>query len=291
MTKLLDLSGKIDVPTVQLYEVLTAVASSLGTPFFLVGAAARDTILEHGFGIQSSRATKDIDIGVRVSGWEEFKRLRQALLNTGQFSEIRGMQRLFYHRELPVDIVPFGGIANTDHKISWPPEEDAIMSTMGFEEAYGAALRVRIGADPPLEILVASPAGLAIMKIVAWEDRPQVRSKDARDLAHILEKYLDAGNSERLFEEHEDLMNIEDFDYVRASARLLGRDIGRIVRSETKAKIQETLRRETAEESKYLLVQQIVQPSALTGKEESRFDEVIACLKELSAGIDEGYLC
>ncbi len=128
------------------------------------------------------------------------------------------------------------------------------------------------------------------MKIVAWEDRPQVRSKDARDLAHILEKYLDAGNGERLFEEHEDLTSIDDFDYVRAGARLLGRDIARIVTWETKAKIQETLQRETAKESEYLLVQQIVQASALTGEEESRFDEVVACLKELTAGIDEGHL-
>ncbi len=75
MTKLLDLSGKIDEPTVRLYEVLTAVTSSLGIPFFLVGATARDTILEHGFGIQGSRATKDVDIGVRVSGWDEFSKL------------------------------------------------------------------------------------------------------------------------------------------------------------------------------------------------------------------------
>ncbi len=289
MTKLLDLSGKIDVRTVRLYEVLTAVASSLSTPFFLVGATARDTILEHGFGIPIVRATKDIDIGVRVSDWGEFERLRQALLKTGQFAETREVQRLLYLRELPLDIVPFGGIANQDRKTSWPPGEDVVMSTVGFEEAYGAAQRVRIRADPPLEILVASLAGLAIMKIVAWEDRPQVRSRDARDLAHILEKYLDAGNSERLLEEHEDLTSVEGFDYVRAGVRLLGRDIGRIVRDETKARIQETLQRETAEGSKYLLVQQIVQSSAMIGEEESRFDEVVACLKELSAGIDEGY--
>ena len=289
MIKLLDLSGKIDQLTVRLYEVLTSVASSLGVPFFVVGATARDTILEHGFGIQSRRATKDVDIGVRVSNWNEFERLREALLNTSEFAETRGMQRLSYRGELPVDIVPFGGIADTDRKISWPPEKDIIMSTVGFEEAYGAAQRVRITADPPLEILVASPAGLAIMKMVAWEDRPEVRSKDARDLAHILETYLDAGNSERLFEEHEDLTNTGSFDYVRAGARILGRDIGSIVRPETRARIQETLQRETSEGCRYLLVQQIVQASALSGHEERRFDEVIACLKELSAGIDEGY--
>ena len=109
-------------------------------------------------------------------------------------------------------------------------------------------------------------------------------------MAHIVEKYLDAGNSERLFQEHEDLTSVEGFDYVRAGARLLGRGIARIVRPETKVKIQKTLQRETAKESKYYLVEQIVQASALTGEEEIRFDEVLDCLKELSAGLDDGHL-
>ncbi len=74
-------------------------------------------------------------------------------MNTGQFAETREIQRLIYHRELPVDIVPFGAIANRDRKISWPPG-DVIMSTAGFEEAYGAAQRVRIRAHPPWKFLL-----------------------------------------------------------------------------------------------------------------------------------------
>lgn len=290
ITKLLDLSGKIDEPTLGLYEELTEVISSIGTRFLLVGATARDTILEQGFGIQSKRATKDIDVGVRVPSWSEFHKLKQALLNTGHFAETREIQTLLYLHKLLVDILPFGGLANRNRQITWPPDHAIIMSMLGFEEAYEAAQAVRVRGHPPLDILVASPAGLAIMKIVAWADRPQVRNNDARDLAHLLETYLDAGNFERLLEEHDDLVSVENFDYVKAGARLLGRDIGRILSSQTKARIQGTLQRETAEDSQYLLVQQIVQSSAFTGEEESRFDEVIACLKELNAGIDEGYL-
>lgn len=288
MTKLLDLSGKIDEPLLSLYEVLAEVVSSIGIRFFLVGATARDTILEQGFGIQSRRATKDVDVGVRVSGWIEFHSLRQALLDAGHFDETREVQRLLYRSVLLVDILPFGEIANRNGKISWPPDHDVSMSTVGFEDAYGAAQPVRVRADPPLDILIASPAGLAIMKIAAWADRPWDRIRDARDVAHIVENYLDAGNYERLLEEHDDLVSVENFDYVRAGARLLGRDIGRIASPETKIKIQETLRRETAEKSEYRLVQQIVGHSALTGEEESRFEEVLARLRELSAGINEG---
>ena len=54
---LLDLSGKIDQLSVSLYEVLSRVAASNNTQFFVVGATARDTILVHGYGIPIRRAT------------------------------------------------------------------------------------------------------------------------------------------------------------------------------------------------------------------------------------------
>jgi predicted nucleotidyltransferase len=190
---------------------------------------------------------------------------------------------------LLVDILPFGEIASSKGEISWPPDHDLVMSVVGFEDAYKAALVVRVRANPPLDILVASPAGLAIMKIIAWADRPPERNRDAYDLAYILEKYLDAGNHERLLEEHLDLVDVGDFDYVRAGARLLGRDIAKIANPETKRKILEILAVETADESRYHLIQQIVAGSAAVGGDrDKRFDEILALLRELMAGIREG---
>jgi predicted nucleotidyltransferase len=43
------------------------------------------------------------------------------------------------------------------------------MSTVGFREAYDSSIEVRMAAD--LIVRVASLAGLALMKIVAWDDR------------------------------------------------------------------------------------------------------------------------
>jgi len=289
MLKLLDLSGKIDEPTIGLYETLTEVARFLSARFFLVGATARDTILEKGFEIRAIRATRDIDIAVHVSGWSEFDRLKQALHDTGHFTETREAQRLFYRGEVLVDILPFGRIAEPNHRISWPPGHDFVMSTVGFEEAYEAAQLVRVRTNPPLDILVASLAGLAILKIVAWADTPSERNNDARDLVHIMENYLDAGNYDRLLEEHDDLVKVADFDYVKTGCRLLGRDIARIVSPETKAKVQETLRRETTGVSESRLIQQIVHGSAMAGEEGRRFDEILARLSELSIGIGEGH--
>jgi len=107
---------------------------------------------------------------------------------------------------------------------------------VGFEDAYRAALAVRVRASPPLDILVASTPGLMIMKIISWADRPEARSRDAVDLVHILERYLDADNYGRLLEAHMDLAEVENFDYVRAGARLLGRDIASIGEPETRGR-------------------------------------------------------
>jgi predicted nucleotidyltransferase len=43
------------------------------------------------------------------------------------------------------------------------------MGTIGFREAYDNSIEVSIDGD--LIVKVASLAGLALMKIVAWDDR------------------------------------------------------------------------------------------------------------------------
>ena len=59
-----------------------------------------------------------------------------------------------------------------------------------------------------------------------------------------MRNYLDAGNRERLYGDHgdsSDLLADEDRDYDRASARVLGRDIGRILTEESRSIIELTV--------------------------------------------------
>lgn len=288
MSSLLDLSGKIDPVSLALYETLSRVAASIGVSFFVVGATARDMIFELGYGLRSKRATKDVDLGIRVGSWDGFKKLKESLLKSGYFKETKEIQRLLYRGELLIDILPFGGITDAKGEIRWPPEEDVVMRMVGFEDAYQAALAVRVRARPPLDILVASPVGLTIMKLIAWADRPQERDKDAGDLAHILEKYLDIGNYERLHEEHRDLTEVEKFDYVRAGARLLGRDIASAGKPETVAKIKEILAKETADEGQHHLIQAMIADRGTALEErENRFEELLALLRQLKMGIED----
>jgi len=112
---------------------------------------------------------------------------------------------------------------------------------------------VRLRDDPILDINVVTLAGLVVMKIVSWNDGYPNRRKDAGDLALIMSKYLDAGNSERIYNEHSDLLEMEDFDYVIAGARLLGRDIATILSSALKDKVLEIIDKETGKKDISLL--------------------------------------
>jgi len=251
---LLNLSSKIDSLFLTIFESLDTAAGEAGIPYFIVGATARDMILSMGYGIEIRRATADIDLGINVSSWEEFSRLRESLTSTGRFSEHRARQRLIYDNSIPVDIVPFGDISSEDGNIRWPPDEDEVMNIVGFEDAFKLSQPVRLREEPPLDINFASPLGLAIMKLIAWADRNTAGNKDAIDLATILQTYLDVGNRERLYSDHADLLT-EDFDYVLAGAELLGRDITNMVSPSTRQLIADILHSQTADESRSRLAE------------------------------------
>ena len=120
-------------------------------------------------------------------------------------------------------------------------------------------------------------------------DRPEDRSRDAVDLAHILEGYLDADNNhDRLLEAHMDLAEVENFDYVRAGARLLGRDIASIGNPETIARIKEILAKETADDSQFRLIQAMKANRGLSDVEsKNRSEELLSLLRELVKGIED----
>ena len=282
--KLLDLSGKIDGSTAELFEIISVVAGRMDLPFFVVGAAARDYILELGYGVRIMRATHDIDLGVQVPNWDSYNRLREGLIATERFvPDKKQAQRLLYKGTFPVDIIPFGAIAQPENRVLWPPEEEVEMSTLGFEEASQLSIIVRMRTEPVLDINFVSLAGLAILKIVSWSDNMARRNKDAKDLLLLMNTYLDAGNHERMFDEGGDLLELDDFDYEVAGARLLGRDMAAILRPQTKEALLKILDKETGDQSRYALIAGMVEH----GAEEIDFEKALRLLEQMKAGIIE----
>ena len=283
---LFDISGKIEKigpnKVNALYEV-KKVANSLEISFFVVGASARDFILEHCYNIKSPRMTEDIDLGVEVADWDKFYELSKALLSTGKFSKAREKQR-FLFRDVYIDIVPFGPIAGKDKKISWPPEHEISMSILGFEEAYEHSITVRLNSKPELDIKFSTLSGLALMKIISWKEMYPDRKTDAEDLLFIMKNYEVAGNEERLYSQALSLLEEEDFDTRLAGIRLLGMDIAKISDPQTLKAVKEILDSETGEQSRYRLVEDMVSGISMYS---DQFDEILNYVEKLKEGISE----
>jgi len=264
-----DISEKIDKNLRDTLMAIEDVSRVLKVPFLVVGATARDLIFNYVFDLKTYRATKDLDVAVWVNNWEKYKQIETALIASGGFAkDHRTPHRFRFGGTVLVDIIPFGGLENPPRKIFWPSTDGTTMLTYGFEEVYIFSVEVKISNNPDVLVRVATPAGLAVLKLISWKEDFPNRSKDASDLYYIMNKYLDAGNQDRIFSTDEDLISGGEVDYLIAGARLLGRDMRTICNETTKSVIEKILREETSDVSELNLVSDMVQKSQFD-KEES----------------------
>jgi predicted nucleotidyltransferase len=241
----LELVDRLPLGLQELYKKVDAAAKAAGCEYLVVGAFARDMVLVHGFGAQLERGTRDVDFGINVSSWEAFTDLKVQLLAIGFTEDDRAIQRLYYQSSdrLPweIDIVPFGAIENAESIISWPPQHDIAMSVLGFREAFSNAFSVAIGKNPEVTILVASPAGMCLLKLIAWLDRPvEKRRKDAVDILYLITTYpripqvLDS-----LYDDG--YMEAQDWHEPKAGAMKLGNDVQALAFPETMSFLERRL--------------------------------------------------
>lgn len=274
-----DLSGKIEPAFLDVISNVKQVADSLNISFFLVGATARDFILDHCYSIKTTRMTRDIDLGVEMADWDQFQELSEALVATGKILETIDKQR-FLFGSIPIDIVPFGPVSGETKKISWPPEHEIFMSMLGFEEAYKYSLPVRLNTEPELVIKIPTLPGLALMKLISWNDRYPERPKDAEDLLFIMHHYSDAGNTDRLYDEEISLLTAEGFDNQLAGIKLLGKDMAKMSDLVTTETIKAILATETNDKSRYRLITDMVKTYGLRDS----FDVILQRVTKLREG-------
>lgn len=250
----------------------------MNIPLLLIGATARDLILRYAFDIQPKRATKDIDFGVAVNSLDEFEKLNSALCEKANFT-IDGKRE---HRlkdlsaEIIVDLIPFGKLESPTGKITFRNKNEMI--TSGFTEAFATALDVKLAEN--FYIKIASPIGLALLKLVAWTDRNS--NKDSQDFWLIVKNYLDLGNQDRLYSEMLELLEDENFDYIVAGARLLGRDMSKIFNHQTEEIIIAIF---NSEKNLQKLGSEIYRMEG--SFEATEFDKIINVLKSFAKGLND----
>jgi len=274
---LIDISEKIETIYIAPIKEIKKVADSLKIPFFIIGAFARDMILEYFHNIKAPRMTMDIDLGISVSDWGQFDRLIYNLELTGKFKKSEEKHRIIYDN-IFIDIIPFGKISNQDEKISWPPENEVVMSVLGFKEVYNNSTLVRIHNNPCLEVKIPTLPGLVILKLLAWKDGFPNRSKDAEDLLFIMNKYEFTGIENTLYGSELKLLQNEDFDNQIAGIVLLGKEMSKICTNKTIGYLSQIIEEETSDNSKYNLINDML----FTRREDST--RVLILLRKLKEG-------
>jgi len=282
--KLYNISGKIDEFRLGIIDSIKKTCDSLNIPFFIIGATARDIILEYVYNKINYRATNDIDFGIRINNWKQFQSLTSLLINNEEyFPDEKIEHRLLYKNAYPVDIVPFGKIASEYSTFKWLKSENEF-NVLGFEEAYDNSELVKVKSKPGLTVNFASPHSLALLKIISWNESYPERSRDAQDLLLLIESYIEAGNAERLFEEESDLVN-DDFDFTITGAQLLGRDITSVFKKVTLEYVISILEKETEPNGKFHLIQDCMKGKILSG--EFDFEYYLEIVEALKRGILE----
>lgn len=236
---LLNIAAKIDQKTRMLLVAVSRASTELGIPYVVVGATARDLVLHYGHGARVQRATRDIDFAIEVATWGTYDALKDRLCERG-FKPDKPQHRLLGPEDTVVDIIPFGPIEDTQASIAWPPGGEVVMSVLGFQDAYEAAEWVRVQNEPEIDVPVATPPGMALLKLIAWMDRGRdKRQKDALDIAYLLStyEYIQAVTDALYDEDNNSTLETYGWDMTLAAAHLLGRHANRIARSETRHEI------------------------------------------------------
>ena len=162
-------------------RMLSDAATGVADRWMIVGAAARDLILTEVHGIPERRKTADLDVAIAVASWNELETMEANLAAAGAARNPR-VAHEFFIGDWTVDTIPFSGVEK-DGVIRWPADEAIAMNVLGFEEAYDHALEVLLPDD--VRVRVVAPAGLLILKLIAWADRHWESPRRRRRHSHV----------------------------------------------------------------------------------------------------------
>jgi len=185
-------------------------------PYYLIGATATALRLLQK-GIRPARGTKDIDFAIMLSSFEEYDVIKTDLMERG-FNKVYLPWTLYHQKyKVAIDLLPFGQIEENDTEIFTERAVDIVV--LGFKETMEEAGYIPL--DETYSVSVPPLHGMCMLKLIAWNDRPELRDTDLEDIFNIVSAYFDLA-SEEIWAEDNDLFEGQD-DLKLLSARVLGR--------------------------------------------------------------------
>jgi predicted nucleotidyltransferase len=220
-----------DEVVIELLRAVIPVLETAGIDYFVVGAFARDIeMLAKGYTDPPSRKTEDIDLAVMVGSLAEYMALKTELAKLPDFEPSeKEPYRFIFKNAYEVDFLPFGAIANEKGQVILMAKNAFELNMPGFDavQPYVETVETIEG----LKLRVSSLPGVVLLKLLAWQDRPE-REKDIHDIDHIL-KHFYLLHIDEMMATDDDLLDLyDDINPVfleSFSARYVGRQIGRML--------------------------------------------------------------
>lgn len=266
--------------TISLKNIVSDVKTAsdkLEIDFFGVGALARNIwYVEND---ENPRGTKDVDFGVYVSNSEVYSQLKNILITDFSYTEISNNSFcLMSPYSVPVDLLPFGEIEENG-KVMIEGKGLVSINLDGFFETYEYGL-----VDTTIEndnIKVCSIPSIVLLKLIAYDDRPDYRLNDPIDIASIMKHYPEI-ETEFIWDEYSFLYEGE-LSHENIGIKVLGFELSKVI-SENTVLINRVLDiLDRAINQKSSLAENMIQNT-----ETETLEMKIESLKFLKEGIKEG---
>lgn len=216
----------------EITEMLYALQRGLekfGIDFYLVGAVARNVWMTGINNIAPRRTTGDIDFAVLINDKGVYEALKTYLIITEGFQPYKGNEYVLIWKEnLEVDLLPFGAIDDEDAKFNSNGLGSTSISLQGFSEIYNDELPT-LDLEGKHQFKFCTLPGIVLLKLIAWDDRPESRRDDIKDISDILNHFFDMNDNE-IFENHHDLFEKEEASLKHIAARVMGREMSKIAK-------------------------------------------------------------
>ncbi len=214
----------------QLSEMLTALERGLkkfDIDFYLVGAVARDLWMSAIHDIPASRITGDIDFAIFINDKGTYENLKKYLIDIEGFSPYKGNAFvLIWKSFIQVDLLPFGEIEDKNDSVKVEGSGLTSINKPGFKEVYDDGLP-EVELEEIHKFKFCTLPGIVILKLLAWQDRPEIRGDDIKDVSNILKHFFNM-YVEEIYENHNDLFGDDNLDLHLIAARVMGREMNKI---------------------------------------------------------------
>lgn len=208
------------------FDALEIAFQKMDIDFYLIGALARE-VWYSGSG-RVERTTKDVDFAVFIGSKRDYEDVRTFLVEEKNYTESKTNEFIIISPEgIEVDLLPFGGI-EIDDGLKFEGTGLTSIKANGFMEVHECGTAT-FDLDTGHSFRIATLPSIVLLKFIAYDDRPENRGKDPRDIINIILHFFEL-QSDFVYDHHSDLFGRAwDPSLEQIAAKVIGREIKKTI--------------------------------------------------------------